>query len=260
MGADQMKPRLLIADDEAVVRGYVTARVRDHFTVVGEASDADTAIELARSLHPDVVLLDVEMPGGGLYATQVLREEMPGIVIVVLSSDRQRSSVLRFLQAGASAYLRKGPSMPDLPERLLELLEQAAAGPAEEAWSRPPVDERVRAALEQADLGVAIVVLEGRDAGRVTMANAAYARLLGRQPGELVGASVETWTHPDDLPEAMDHPLAALATGKADRVSFQTRYLDRFDHVVPVSVWAVSHRGPDGERVAIMQVPAPAAA
>jgi PAS domain S-box-containing protein len=260
MEVGQSRPRLLIADDEAVVRGYVKARVRDHFTVVGEAADADTALELARSLRPDVVLLDVEMPGGGLYATQTLSEEMPEIVVVVLSSDRQRSSVLRFLQAGAAAYLRKGPSMPDLPERLLELLDKARAGAAGAVWSRPPVDERVRAALEQADLGVAIVVLEGRDAGRVTMANAAYARLLGRQPGELVGASVETWTHPDDLPEAMDHPLVALATGKADRVSFETRYVDRFEHVVPVSVLAVSHRGPDGERVAIMQVPTPAAA
>jgi DNA-binding NarL/FixJ family response regulator len=101
--------RLVIADDDAVVRSALSLQLNSSFAVVGDARDADEAIERVDALRPDVVIVDVEMPaGGGLRATREIHSRAPEVAIVALSSDESDSTVREMLQAGAMTYVRKG--------------------------------------------------------------------------------------------------------------------------------------------------------
>jgi DNA-binding NarL/FixJ family response regulator len=102
--------RVLIADDHAIVRDGVRAllALSDDMTVVGEAADGLEAIELARRLSPDVILMDIAMPGlGGLEATLEIRKDNPQAKILVMSQYEDREYVRRFLKAGVSGYVLK---------------------------------------------------------------------------------------------------------------------------------------------------------
>ncbi len=104
------KIRVLIADDHAIVREGIRAllKLSDDIEVVGEAADGHEAIEAARRLRPDVILMDIAMPGlGGLEATLEIRRENPDAKIVVLSQYEDREYVRRFLKAGVSGYVLK---------------------------------------------------------------------------------------------------------------------------------------------------------
>jgi DNA-binding NarL/FixJ family response regulator len=104
------KIRVLIADDHAILREGVRAllRLSDDVDVVGEAADGQAAIEACRTLDPDVVLMDVNMPGlGGLEATLEIRRDCPRTKILVLTQYADREYVARFLKAGVSGYVLK---------------------------------------------------------------------------------------------------------------------------------------------------------
>ncbi len=102
--------KLLIVDDHAVVREGLKALFggMEDIAVVGMAKDGLEAVELAHSLDPDVVLMDIAMPGlGGMEATTRIKKECPGVKILVLTQYDNREYVLRFLRAGASGYVLK---------------------------------------------------------------------------------------------------------------------------------------------------------
>lgn len=102
--------RVLIADDHAILREGLRAllKLADDIEVVGEASDGLEAVERAEALAPDVVLMDVAMPGlGGLEATLELKKRMPAVKILVLTQYEDREYIRRFLQAGVSGYILK---------------------------------------------------------------------------------------------------------------------------------------------------------
>jgi DNA-binding NarL/FixJ family response regulator len=104
------KIRVLIADDHALVREGISALLRffDDIEVVGEASDGIEAIERARELKPDIILMDIGMPRlGGLEATIELRKTDPDIKIIILTQYEDREYISRFLKAGVSGYLLK---------------------------------------------------------------------------------------------------------------------------------------------------------
>jgi DNA-binding NarL/FixJ family response regulator len=104
------KIRVLIADDHAIVREGIRAllRLSDDIDVVGEAADGHEAITAARRLSPDVILMDIAMPGlGGLEATLEIRKDNPDAKILVLSQYEDREYVRRFLKAGVSGYVLK---------------------------------------------------------------------------------------------------------------------------------------------------------
>jgi DNA-binding NarL/FixJ family response regulator len=104
------KIRVLIADDHAIVREGIRAllKLSDDMDVVGEAADGRQAIEQSRKLDPDVVLMDIAMPGlGGLEATLEIRKERPGVKILVLSQYEDREYIRRFLKAGVAGYVLK---------------------------------------------------------------------------------------------------------------------------------------------------------
>lgn len=119
------KVRLLIVDDHAVVRHVLAgaASMAEDIEVVGEAADGRSAIELARRLRPDVVLLDHYMPGmTGLETLRVLRGEQPHLKVIALSMLDDESLRAAMLRAGAAQYLDKDSPLP----RILDAVRQAS--------------------------------------------------------------------------------------------------------------------------------------
>jgi CheY-like chemotaxis protein len=117
-------PRLLIADDDPVVRSVLTSQLASQFDVVAVAVDAQDAIELVCGHHPDVALIDVMMPaGGGLRATAEIHRRAPETTIVAFSGDESERGVTEMLGAGATAYIRKGVSPQELAQKLILCME-----------------------------------------------------------------------------------------------------------------------------------------
>ncbi|MGH6689778.1 MAG: response regulator [Gemmatimonadales bacterium] len=121
--------RLLIADDHPIVREGLRRVVEDApgggITVAGEASDGDELLTLAATLDPDVVLLDLTMPGPGFVETiQRLKALHPRVRILVLSVHPEDQFAVRALQAGASGYVSKNLS----PEQLVTAIHQVTRG------------------------------------------------------------------------------------------------------------------------------------
>jgi DNA-binding NarL/FixJ family response regulator len=124
--------RLLLADDHGVLRAGLRALLESEagLEVVGEAESADEAVSLAKSLRPDVAVLDVRMPGGGIEATRRIRAEAPNVVVLVLSQYDDAAYLRQALVAGASGYALKRSSGAELVHYALEngLLEPGEAG------------------------------------------------------------------------------------------------------------------------------------
>ena len=110
-----MSTRVFVVDDHAMVRAGVRAELGDAVDVVGEAADVGTAIEGVRATRPDVVLLDVHLPGGGGRAVlEALRAELPGVRWLALSVSDAAEDVIAVIRAGARGYVTKTISGPDL--------------------------------------------------------------------------------------------------------------------------------------------------
>jgi DNA-binding NarL/FixJ family response regulator len=115
------RPSLMIADDDSVVTSMLGMSLEHEFDVVGVAGDGEEAVELARTSQPDAALVDVEMPnGGGLRAVRGIVEVAPDTAIVVLSGDEADATVRDLIQAGATAYRRKGVTSHALAQSLIE--------------------------------------------------------------------------------------------------------------------------------------------
>ncbi|WP_020014141.1 response regulator transcription factor [Promicromonospora sukumoe] len=118
---------VLIADDDAMVRFGLKMMLdgAPDLTVVAEAGDGAEAIELARRHHPDVVLMDIRMPGtDGLTATEILRKDSPAPQVMVLTTFDADAHVLRALRAGAAGFLLKDTP----PDELVVAVRHAAQG------------------------------------------------------------------------------------------------------------------------------------
>ena len=109
--------RVLIVDDHAVVRQglRIFFATEDEFEVVGEAADGEEAVRLARALRPDIVLMDLLMPGmGGTEAIRRIRAELDDVEVVALTSLLDEDSVVGAVRAGAIGYLLKTAEADDL--------------------------------------------------------------------------------------------------------------------------------------------------
>jgi AmiR/NasT family two-component response regulator len=108
-------PRLLIAEDEAIIRLDLKEMLEEEgYAVVGEAADGEAALRLARERSPDLVIMDVKMPGmDGLTAAGVIADEQLGAVLI-LTAFSQRDLVQRAAEAGAMGYLVKPFQKSDL--------------------------------------------------------------------------------------------------------------------------------------------------
>jgi len=138
--------RLLVVDDHPVVRMGLVAMLSEHpeFLVVGEAADGAEAVAQGARLQPDVVLMDLRMPGmDGAQATALLRAGGSGPAVLVLTTYDTDADIVRAVEAGATGYLLK-----DAPrETLADAIRRAARG---ETVLAPPVVARLASRMRRA--------------------------------------------------------------------------------------------------------------
>jgi NarL family two-component system response regulator YdfI len=130
---------ILIADDHLIIRQglRLILETEDGFEIIAEAPDGAEAVRLCADLHPDVVLMDLRMPGmDGLTAIEKLRASQPEIAVVILTTYNEDDLMLRGLQAGARGYLLKDTNR----EALFDTIRAAARG---ETLLRPEIMARV---------------------------------------------------------------------------------------------------------------------
>jgi DNA-binding NarL/FixJ family response regulator len=124
---DAAKPRVFLVDDHAMFRSGVTSELAGHVQVVGEADDVQPAIAAITESVPDVVLLDVHLPGGGGQAVvAAIKAGLPDVRFLALSASDAPEDVIAVIRAGARGYVTKTISGPDL----IDAVQRVAAGDA----------------------------------------------------------------------------------------------------------------------------------
>ncbi len=173
--------RVLLADDHAVVREGLRTflALHDDIEIVGEAADGAQAVEAARRLEPDVVLMDLVMPSmDGVDAIARLREQMPGARAIVLTSFLDEDKMLPAVRAGAAGYLLKDVEPADLVRAIRTvaggdaLLHPTVAARVMEELARDPARAARHELLTERELEVLGLVARG-------LANKAIAFELG---------------------------------------------------------------------------------
>lgn len=108
--------RVVVADDHPLLREGVinSLQMSDDIRIVAEAADAQGAIQMVREYLPDVVLLDVTMPGGGIQAARSIAIACPATCIVMLTVSEDEGDLMAAMKAGARGYVLKGVSASDL--------------------------------------------------------------------------------------------------------------------------------------------------
>jgi DNA-binding NarL/FixJ family response regulator len=118
---------VLVADDHAPIRAGVSAVLQaDGFEVCGQAGDAETAVQVALRERPDLCVLDINMPGGGIRAAEEISSALPETPIIMLTVSQKRDDLFAALRAGATGYLLKDSD----PARLREAGRAVLSGEA----------------------------------------------------------------------------------------------------------------------------------
>lgn len=136
--------RVLVADDHSVVRLGIRHVLEgaDEFTVVAEAEDGTEVVELVGQTHPDVVVLDISMPGqSGIEVTADLRKRFPECRVLILSMYDNQEYVLEAVRAGAHGYLLKDSAADDLPSAIRSIH-------SGEAFYSPAIAAKLAAAVK----------------------------------------------------------------------------------------------------------------
>jgi two-component system, NarL family, response regulator LiaR len=159
--------RVLLVDDHAVVRSGLTAFLLafDDLELVAEAGSGEEAVRHCNQLKPDVVLMDLVMPGmDGAQATRAIREKCPEIQVIALTSFKEKELVEGAMEAGAIGYLLKNVSADELAEAIREAhagrptLAPEAAQALIQATRKPP---RIGFDLTERELEVLALLVEG---------------------------------------------------------------------------------------------------
>ena len=183
---------LLLVDDHPVVRKGTRELLEGEsdLRVIGEAGSGEEAVTQARALKPDVILMDVSMPGmNGIEATRAIKAEQPGVGVLVLTSYDDDAYVFALLEAGAAGYLLKNASEDDL----LGAVRAVAAGEAilSPSATRALIDHFTGADSERRDAARSRISLLTRREQEVLvylaqgMANARIARLMYLSEGAI---------------------------------------------------------------------------
>ncbi len=145
-----MATRILLADDHGIIRQGLKSLLEDSelYEIVGEASDGRQAVSLAGKLKPDIVIMDVAMPGlNGVEAARHITAESPGVKVVALSMHADRQYVGRMLEAGAAAYILKDGAFEQLTSAIDTVMSgrtylcPQAAAVVVESYVRKPFDQ-----------------------------------------------------------------------------------------------------------------------
>ena len=168
------KIHVVIADDHTLFREGLAGIIggEQEFEVVGQAGSMQEAVQLARDLLPDIILLDIDMPGGGLEAARIIAEQFPITRIVVLTASEEDDHLIGALKSGARAYILKGVAARELirilravwagesyvpPILAASLLLEMREGHSQEKQLSSPLDEltpREREILENLAAGL----------------------------------------------------------------------------------------------------------
>lgn len=120
--------RLLIADDHALIRDGLKKILNigaGGISIIGEAANGEEAVDLARKLNPDIILMDINMPGvNGIQATKIIKENNPEIAVIVLTIHDAREYIYELMDYGVSGYILKDTSAEDL----LNVIKSVASG------------------------------------------------------------------------------------------------------------------------------------
>lgn len=159
-----MAETFLLVDDDTLLRGSLAKLIglwrKD--ALIAEASDGREALEKARRLKPDAILMDIRMPGcDGIEATRLIKAELPATKVIMLTVSEEEEDLFEAISSGAHGYLLKDMR----PEELLERLEDALRG---EAVMAAPMAQRILAAFvqeahRQAEMGQGDVELSPRE-------------------------------------------------------------------------------------------------
>ena len=208
-------PRAIIGDAHTASRfGMRLALEADGFAIVGEAVRAADVVRATLLRHPDVCLLDLDLPGGGIGAAKAINEALPETVLVILAASADEADVLAAIRAGASGYLLKtiGPS------RLPVAVRRAVAGEAaipralvshlvEEIRNRGstrqmPLRREGRAGLTPREWQVLELMAEGRPTGNIASQLGVSSVTVRRHVSELLRKfdaadrrTLERWWH-----------------------------------------------------------------
>ena len=149
-------PRVFLVDDHQMFRAGVRAELGDAVVVVGEAGDVESAVEGIRRTDPEVVLLDVHLPGGGGKAVlETVKPERPDLVFLALSVSDAAEDVIAVIRAGARGYVTKTISSDDLAGAIVRVRDGDAvfsprlAGFVLDAFSGDPLAELADPQLDQ---------------------------------------------------------------------------------------------------------------
>ena len=142
------KPRLIVVDDHPLYRDGVVRSLDDSglFEIVGTGADCKSALELVQELRPDVALLDISMPGGGLTALGEMRQKHPDIKAIMLTVSENDADVLAALSSGARGYVLKGVGARELAGIVADV---AAGG----SYVSPALAARVLVAVQDGGTG-----------------------------------------------------------------------------------------------------------
>ena len=223
-------PTIVVVDDAVEVRTLVRTRLTlsGQFEVVGEGATGHDAIELVERLRPDLLLLDVSMPGlDGLEALPRVRAASPSTRVVMYSGFAEEGLSDRCRALGAVAFMEKSASLDSLSADLLSVmgaepragegspaeLGEASADPEEAVLNEHL--ERFQEVFEQAAIGMATMTLSGQ----VVRGNRSLARLAGRPVPELVGASLTDLAGADG--DRVRAALRQVADGGKDLVRLE---------------------------------------
>jgi PAS domain S-box-containing protein len=224
--------RVVIVDDSAEVRTLVRTKLRlsGAAVVEGEGADGADAVDLARRLQPDAMLLDVSMPGmDGLVALPLVLEASPGTRVVMFSGFDEEPLALRALELGATSYLTKTSSLENVVSELVGVVAASDPGAETRADEEAELDragadddaglledqvERFQSVFDDAAIGMATMTLQGR----IVRANKALCRILGRGSAELLGSAYGAAVDDD---QALADATSAIVDKGADVVTLE---------------------------------------
>jgi len=133
------KISIVIADDHTIVRQGMRKLLETYpeLQILGESQDGDETVELAKQLLPDLIIMDISMPGlSGLEATRQIKKRFPEVKILILTMHAEKEYIFNILQSGASGYLLKGSPI----EELISAIHAVRRG---EFYLSPPVSKSI---------------------------------------------------------------------------------------------------------------------
>lgn len=137
--------RILLVDDHDVVRAGMRAILDESFDIVGEASDVESAVELIEERHPELVVLDVKLPGGnGAAVIERARRTDPNVKFMALTVSTSRDDVVQMMRAGVDGYVTKTTTGGDLPDLINQTAEGLRPVTPDVAGHLLDIDESIR--------------------------------------------------------------------------------------------------------------------